>query len=334
VSTIGRRFLVVLPVRNGGEFLKICVKSILAQTNALFRLVVFDNASTDGTVAWLRNLNDSRIAIHESNSPLSIEDNWSRIRNLQSSDEYLTMIGHDDLLDPNFLSGISALIDRYPDARIYHSRFRLINAHGRTIRRSLPVPSVELGHEFLAARLAFKRDSFGTGYVLRMKDFIDVGGMPTYKGLLFADDALWMELMVGSQKVTLQEVSFSYRVHSGSTSYAPDWRSAFEALRSYTGFLVKLARADTGIRDAITQGIEGYLMFWLRWAYFSVGANQRNRDEFEREIRTLTDMVEPILGCGSVSLLARAKKALFGRFAWVRWMLWRSRKLSWSWVAR
>src|ERR1700690_2037617 len=104
VSKTRRKFLVALPVRNGGGFLKICVKSVLAQTDVIFRLVVLDNASTDGTVTWLRSLKDSRITIHESVSALSIEDNWARIRNLQSSDEYLTMIGHDDLLDSNFLS--------------------------------------------------------------------------------------------------------------------------------------------------------------------------------------------------------------------------------------
>jgi glycosyltransferase involved in cell wall biosynthesis len=334
VPNVERRFLVALPVRNGGEFVKICVKSILAQTGAMFRLVVFDNASTDGSVEWLRSLSDSRISICESTTALSIEENWSRIGQLESTDEYLTIIGHDDWLDKNFLFKMSALIERYPDAKLYHSQFRLVDARGTTIRRSLSGPVVELSHEFLAARLAFKRDSFGTGYVIKMKDFIDAGGLPAYSDLMFADDALWMELMTGSYKASLQEVSFAYRVHSGSTSYSPDWRIAFSALHSYLKLLVNKAKENANVRSVMTRGITDYLIFWLRWAYFSMPILERSRDEFEVQIQMLTDILEPMLGYGDESLRTLGNQALFGRFAWLRWMIWRSNRFTRSQIWR
>src|SRR5882724_6808437 len=93
-----RQFLIVLPVRNGGEYLKACVASILAQVHEHFRLVVLENASTDGTPSWLRQLRDPRISVRESPAPLEIEKNWARILQCDLSAEFLTIIGHDDLL--------------------------------------------------------------------------------------------------------------------------------------------------------------------------------------------------------------------------------------------
>jgi glycosyltransferase involved in cell wall biosynthesis len=329
-----KKFIVALPVRNGGEFLKNCVRSVLEQTYNLLRLVVLDNASTDGSVAWLRSLSDSRLEISESSKALSIEENWGRICHLESSDEYLTIIGHDDLFDAQFLTSMSALIDEFPDANLYHSKFRLIDSQGRTIRRALSAPIVEKDHEFLAARLAFKRDSFGTGYVVKMKDFVKVGGIPQYKRLMFADDALWLTLMAGSYKATLQEECFSYRAHVGSASYAPDWRSVFEALYCYLGLLKLRATEDARIRAALANDLENYLEFWLRWAYFSEPRFQRDKEEFERAILKLAETAGPLLELSAhKQFTTLGRGAIFSRLSTVRWTAWRARKWISLWYA-
>lgn len=322
-----RRFLVALPVRNGGDLLKQCVSSILGQSHDQFRLIVLDNASTDGSVVWLRNQRDSRIQIYESSRVLSIEENWGRICHLESSDDYLTMIGHDDLFDAQFLTSMSALIDRFPDANLYHSKFRLIDSRGKTIRRALSAPIKEKAHEFLAARLAFRRDSFGTGYVVKMKAFVKAGGIPQYTKLLFADDALWLTLMAGSYKATLQEECFSYRVHSGSTSYAPDWRSMFEALYCYLGLLVVRAAEDPQLRAVLAGGLAGYLEFWIRWAYFSEPPFRRDKGEFERAILRLAETAGPLLDSSArEKFTTLGRDAIFSRLSMVRWNMWRARK--------
>ena len=198
--TSHRQFLIVLPVHNGGEYLKACVASILAQVHEHFRLVVLENSSTDDTQNWLRQLRDPGINVRESPAPLEIESNWARILQLDLSEEFLTIIGHDDLLDPGYLSQMSALIDAHPDAGLYQSHFRLIDKRGRRLRSCLPMPARETAEGFLAARLRLRRDSQGTGYMFRTSDYLRVGGIPLYKKLMFADDALWLGLMRGSYK--------------------------------------------------------------------------------------------------------------------------------------
>jgi glycosyltransferase involved in cell wall biosynthesis len=317
-------YLIVLPVRNGGQYLKPCVLSVLAQVGARFRLVVLDNASDDGSITWLKELNDPRITLLESDRPLNIEENWARIKSISSVGEYLTIIGHDDLLDAEFLSNMSALIYKNPNAKLYHSRFRLIDKYGRSIRDARSGSGIEWSHEFLAARMAFRRDSFGTGYVLKMQDYVAVGGIPQFKKLMFADDALWMRVMAGSYMATSEKVSFSYRVHAGSVSFSPDWSPTFDALRSYLELLMQQAAEDVKIREVVVCSIEKYLLYWLRWAYFSTSDRVRDRKSLAMAFAEIYELVESIIGGSKAAKYElRTRKNVFGQFGYIRWIKWR-----------
>jgi len=211
------RFTFFLPVRNGGGYFQECVRSILAQTYKDFELVVYDNCSTDGSLEWIRSLRDRRIKIFPSVVSLTIEDNWGRILTGPKK-EYMTIVGHDDLFYPYYLEEMFVLIERYPEALLYQTHFHIINAAGRTMRKSLPMPISENGPAFLKARLLYLRDSFGTGYVFRSVDYERVGGVPGYKNLMFADDALWLKLMGTGTMVTSPKPCFSYRIWGRNTS--------------------------------------------------------------------------------------------------------------------
>jgi len=246
-----KRFSVVLPVRNGGEHVKTCVASILAQTLADdFELLILENASTDGTAEWLAALRDERIRFHPADRPLSIVENWGRIKDLLKG-EYLTTIGHDDLLDPEFLEVISGLIREHPDAGLYLAHFRLIDAAGRFLRHCRPIPARETAGEFLAARLVSGRDTYGTGYVMRSADYDRVGGIPPYHRLLYADDALWLHLMEGTWKATSPREVFSYRLHGESASGRPEPQGLLTALESYQDALDAMSKRDPGVRQTL-----------------------------------------------------------------------------------
>ena len=132
------KFSIILPVRNGGTYVHECVKSILAQSYSEFQLAVLDNCSTDGTSEWLESLHDPRIVIYPAEKPLTIEENWHRVVTIPKN-EFITLIGHDDILDPHYLSVMDKLITRHPKASLYQTHFRYIDFAGRTIRRSKPM---------------------------------------------------------------------------------------------------------------------------------------------------------------------------------------------------
>lgn len=245
------KFSLFIPVKNGRNYLAPCIDSILAQTYANFELVVLAGFSTDGTCAWLKEqaTRDGRMRVLFSDVELGIIGNWHRIVELPKH-EFMTIVGYDDLLDPDFLEVMCGLIAEEPGADVYHAHFRLVDGQGRFIRHCLPMPRHETAADFVAARMAGIRDSYGTGYVMRSAAYDEAGGIPAYPDLLYADDALWVRLMQSRPKVTSHRVCFSYRSHLGSVSATPDLNAAFTALKGYFSFLDELGSRDEAVRHA------------------------------------------------------------------------------------
>lgn len=243
------KFSVLLPVRNGWPYVKECVESILAQSYPHFDLLVLDNQSTDQTVEWLRSLGDGRIRIHTSPSSLSIVESWARVRDVPKQ-EFMTMIGHDDKLDPDFLLAISELISKHPESGLFQTGARLINTQGRVIRSCVAVPEIETAADYLRARLTFNRDTFGTGFVMRSADYDRVGGIPGFEKLFFADDALWLSLIGSSSKANDACELFSVRVHpkSESASLPSVWASIITGLGQFSEFMAAFTETNEPAR--------------------------------------------------------------------------------------
>src|SRR5688572_16773922 len=55
---------VILPVYNGGEYLKQSVESVLTQSLNNFELLILDDCSTDGSWSYLQSLDDNRIELY------------------------------------------------------------------------------------------------------------------------------------------------------------------------------------------------------------------------------------------------------------------------------
>src|SRR5258706_11635663 len=142
------KFSIILPVRNGGEYIKECVHSILSQTYTEFNLHIIENCSTDGSAEWITTLHDERIIVYPAEKPLTIEENWGRIISIPKS-EFMTMIGHDDLLDKNYLAVMDTLIKKYPDASLFQTHFRYIDGKGKFVRNCKPMSEKQTAAEFL-----------------------------------------------------------------------------------------------------------------------------------------------------------------------------------------
>lgn len=274
------RFSVCLPVRNGMPYVKECVWSILSQSNSDFELHILDNQSTDGTVDWLKTLNDPRIRLSFSDRPLSIVESWARIKQLPKA-EFMTLVGHDDVFESNFLQTISKLIADYPDAALYQTGGRLIDSNSQTIRSCKPVPLIETATDYLRARFTFKRDVFGTSYVMRSVDYERAGGIPSFEKLFFADDALWLSLLRRSYKVCAPTEHCAVRIHSGSESASlpSAWRSILIGLRQFTNFLNDCIADDSEIQKILDEQGPNFFLAYHRNAliYALVEASQSDR---------------------------------------------------------
>lgn len=257
------KYSIILPVRNGGHYVKKCVSSILSQTYTDFNCIILDNSSTDGTLEWLQSLKDDRIGVITTNKSLTIEESWGRIKEVNKN-EFITLIGHDDILFPNFLAVIDKLVKSYPDASLYHTHFNFIDANGSKIRACMPMKHRITGYEFLEDFLTILIDSMGTGFVMRSKDYDDLQGISLkYPNLLFADFELWLNLTFKSYLVIAPEKCFAFRKHQSITGTSED-RKLHKALEIFIDFLYSLEQNDVQIKKIIEQFGVQFLLFYCK----------------------------------------------------------------------
>jgi glycosyltransferase involved in cell wall biosynthesis len=256
------KFSIILPVRNGGEYVKECVSSILAQSYTDFNLLVLDNNSTDGTLEWVQSVSDNRIKVYPSQKPLSIEENWGRITSIPKN-EFITLIGHDDILNSDYLETMDNLISCYPDAGLYQTHFTYINTKGEKIRSCKPMSEVESAEDFLKNFLIRNIDVMGTGFMMRSKDYDSLGGIPPYPNLLFADFELWINLSKVSYKATSAKECFSFRLHQSTTIVSPDIKF-HQAFGKFIYFLTDLKKEKESFDTIITKYAGEFLSFYCR----------------------------------------------------------------------
>ena len=245
------KYTIILPVHNGGNYIKECVNSILKQTLQNFNMIVLENNSTDGTLEWLNSLNNNRIVIYPSpNCTLTIEENWGRALTIPTN-EFITLIGHDDVLLPDYLETMDKLISKHPNASLYQTHYKYINSEGEFVRHCLPMHEIQYSHEFLACHFLQSMDSMGTGYMFRKSDYVKVLGMPkNYPNLIFADYELWIRLTDISYKATSLNNCFLYRLHN-SLSKTTNGMLYQTAFFEYLNFLLDIKEINVSIAKAI-----------------------------------------------------------------------------------
>jgi glycosyltransferase involved in cell wall biosynthesis len=252
------KFSIILPVRNGGEYVKLCVKSILAQTLQDFNLIVLDNCSTDGTREWISTLNDARICLVCADKPLTIEESWERILHIEKN-EFITMIGHDDVLLNNYLQTMQQLIEAHPGASLYQAHFNYIDSNGNNIRSCKPMAAKEDAAAFLKQFLTSAVDIMGTGFMMRSADYDALGGIPTkYPNLLFADMELWLRLTMKGYKATSTQYCFNYRIHQSTTKTTPDEKLQL-AFEKIVYFLADVRKDNPDLAAVIAENGTGFI---------------------------------------------------------------------------
>jgi hypothetical protein len=116
------RFSVLLPTRNGGDFLDNCIRSILEQDHDDFELVISDNANSDATPDIIRTYSgDARLKVVRQPHVISVAENWTAA--LQASQgEYVLMMGDDDYLLPGALARLDDVLVQYggPECVLYN----------------------------------------------------------------------------------------------------------------------------------------------------------------------------------------------------------------------
>jgi hypothetical protein len=123
-----------IPVRNGMPGLRSTIDSILSQDCRDLEVVVCDNGSTDGTLAYLRELSarDPRVKLYCNESNIGQNLNFNRVFEM-SRGEYFRWIGVDDVVHAGYVGRCVDVLDSQPGVVAVSADTRYVDDAGQVL---------------------------------------------------------------------------------------------------------------------------------------------------------------------------------------------------------
>lgn len=200
---------VVMPVHNARAFINDSVASILNQSFDNFEFVVFDDASTDGSLELLKEWanRDKRIKVHEGKQQLGLSGSSNAVVS-QACAPIIARMDADDIAHPDRLKRQWTILAGDPEVAVVGTLCIGIDTDGRQVRprdrwrllrRSALIP-------FPHGSAMFRREVFNKvgGY-----DEESNGG---------EDQDLFLRMAAHGRVLTLPEVLYSYRYHASNAT--------------------------------------------------------------------------------------------------------------------
>jgi glycosyltransferase involved in cell wall biosynthesis len=208
------RLSVIMPVRDAQRHLAEAVESVLRQRFADFEFLVWDDGSTDASLAMLRRFaeRDPRVKV-ASGPPRGYAEALNDLL-ARAAGEYVARMDADDVCLPDRFARQVEFLDRNPDVMCVGTATDRIDARGRWIgRRVPPQDDAAIQQELLSGHNPIVHPSV----LMRADAARAVGGYAV--DLMPAEDLdLWLRLGERGRLANLSEVLFRYRMHPDSVS--------------------------------------------------------------------------------------------------------------------
>lgn len=207
---------IIVPTYNQGDFLRVCIDSVLSQSYQNWEMIIVNNFSTDHTNEVIHSYSDKRIRSYDFKNLGVI----ARSRNYaieRAEGEWLAFLDSDDLWYKDKLkNSLQVAIDHGAQA-ICHAE-NWIYEDGRIEKK---VYGKGFAYDF--EQLLYSGNKISTSAVLVKKDLVlEAKCFNESEAMITAEDYyLWLKLMEsGVRFYFLEEVLGEYRIHPGGNSQA------------------------------------------------------------------------------------------------------------------
>ena len=238
---------VVMAVRNGEEYLREAIDSILGQTMTDFEFIVIDDGSTDRTTEILESYDDSRLRVLTQTGRGLAPSLNAGIRQARAS--LIARMDADDISEPSRLERQSAFLFANDDHVLIGYDALVISEDGERLHRAQMVTGNteiensldKLVNPFFHGAVMFRRDAViecGLYDELVAQHVAKTVGRA--KAVLeFEDILLWLRLRRFGLMANLPESLYRYRLRANSVSRIPRaWRrTRTRVLRQYASTL-------------------------------------------------------------------------------------------------
>ncbi|WP_327284923.1 MULTISPECIES: glycosyltransferase [unclassified Streptomyces] len=218
----------MLPYYGDVQLMQDAVRSVLAQTDRDFRLVVVDDGKEPDVPGWFEALGDERVHYTRNEQNLGITKNFQKCVRLSEAD-YVVIMGCDDLLHPHYLETVRGLIADNPGIGMVQPGVEVIDGTGQVAygladqtKRRLYAPQVKdrrlMGGEELATSVLRGNWLYFPSICWRGEALRGVNFRDEYS--VIQDLALVVDLLELGEQMLIDESTtvFRYRRHAVSES--------------------------------------------------------------------------------------------------------------------
>jgi GT2 family glycosyltransferase len=220
-------FDIMLPYYGDVALMQAAVRSVQAQSGSDWRLTVVDDGREPGVPEWFASLGDDRVRYQRNQQNLGVTGNYLKCVSLTEYG-HMIMMGTDDVMLPNYLDTMRAVLEEHPDVAMIQPGVEVIDGSGRVVRtlvdeakRRLYAPRITqrriMGGEELATSLLRGDWLYFSSICWRTDAIKQVSFRPELE--VIQDLALVIDLLQrGEQMAVDPAVCFQYRRHTISAS--------------------------------------------------------------------------------------------------------------------
>ena len=216
---IPRMVTLGIPTRNRAEFVLRAVRSALAQTCGEIEVIVSDNASTDDTVARLREIHDQRLTILEQAENLGMVGNFNACLNAARG-EYFLMLSDDDVLEPEAIEWLRApFLPESAAVGVTWCPCVVANAAGEDLWTTGAGPALEPSLEMVMGLFNGTRGPRFCSVMVRTADARTAGGYNEERHGAICDCGNWIRVAARYDCVAcIPRPLARYTIHGGSVT--------------------------------------------------------------------------------------------------------------------
>jgi len=209
---------VVIPVKNGENYLESAINSVIDQNYENFELIIGINPSTDDTQNIANGYrNHPKIKVVEFKDSVNMPENFNRSA-LFASGKYLKFLCHDDLLMPNNLIQLSSIMEKYESVGLVTCYEKMIEGKDyirgeKSFGNLTNISSIRALYRF------FKYNNWVGGpsaVLIRTASFRN-HKFKSYLECAF-DLEYWLRICMSNEIFIVNEVLFQSRVHKNQGS--------------------------------------------------------------------------------------------------------------------
>ncbi|MBX7221889.1 MAG: glycosyltransferase [Blastocatellia bacterium] len=252
---------VVLPVYNGGQYLEKSVLSVLEQHHPDFEFVIWDDASTDGSLAFLQGLSDPRLRLYQNSSNRGLFPTLNLAIQAAQGDA-IRLWSQDDIMKPGCLEQEHMFLEQHPEVGMLYCGRDVIDQDGNITTPFVADTTPEVIDPNVATQIMFYYGSI-TGNIANVtlrRSVLDEVGLFREDMKVSGDFEMWVRVCERYPIGYVRQSLILLRAHTGQFSQKPGINLVF---------MQENQEIQQTLLNRLPSGLKSFGHRYLKWIVYT-----------------------------------------------------------------